>query len=1468
MSTCVQLITTQDTTKPVAICKDLQLLYTTNHYVIITADSINNGSYDNCSSSPNISMSIDHDTIFCNRGDYYDYVTLTVTDECGNSSTCLSTVTLIDVQAPEISCPSSFTVNLSECECFANLLSTNSISDYISATDNCDTAVTLIQLLPTEFGLDSIPPGIHIFSFMAEDDFGNRDTCEFTITVLGSVPAQISCRSKLNISLDEFCEAKITAQSLVIGKTCSEENYIVQLMDEHNQLIPGNLIDYSYLNKYITAKVSYKCTQNSCWSTLYIEDKLAPIVTCRLDTISCGDTIGENIMPTIFESCPGSILELVDEREIPLACQEAILGMNIRKYRAKDASGNVSEICSDTTYIRRISLDSIYVLKTEFKISCDSAYKKDKNGNPHPSSFGSPLYHGIDLYLLSSFQCNLFTNYTDHVFSINLCHKKIIRTWTIREWWCNTERTRTFQQLFEIIDNNRPKINAASAVFKTVPLSGYNCKLGIITPIIEVIEDCSSVKTILLKINNSLFTYSPQSILEVEYGINKIEVIAIDQCGNSDTLSQYLEFKDTQMPTPICDHRTVVSLNGRSQISVPASVFDNGSYDNCSTVRFKARRMTNECGQANFDQWSSDLFFCCNDIGKELMISLKVIDENGNENTCMVRVEVQDKSIPLVQCLPDITVDCNFSYDINHLDRTFGKIVDDSSQRSAIVIDTNYHPRYSSYPLDGFVNKLCGVVVIESIDTSNINSCQTGYLKRNFEIKDAQGNTINCTQKIHFVKSTGLSNIEIVFPLDLDTFNICGINNFNPALLSSQYSYPRILAKSCSSFGTSYKDEISQINSNCYTIQRIWSVVDWCEKDINDNFVIYRDTQYIKNYIKSKPLILSKCNDTMICTYDLNCSSQNVTLQIQASDYCNTSINLQYKVKLDYNADGTIDFVRDLGNNSNFNTLFPLGLHKVIWEVEDGCGNVASCNYKINLVNCKPPTVYCHPSLNVVLGNRDTNGDGIPDIKEVSVKARDLDAGSSHSCGYSLRYSFSRDIHDTIRTYGCAEANQSVPVSLFITDINGNWSECKARIFVQDDPSRLPHCTTNAMANVTGFIHSSNTEAMKSVEVILESTTTKSELSIDDGRYIFNDLPTNQNYIVRPVKNQDWLNGVTTADIVKIQKHILGIQEFKHANQYIAADVNNSNSITAKDISDLRKLILGVTATIPNNTSWKFIDKQYSFTQPDDALLHQYPMSYTLKPLLSNMNIDFTGIKIGDVNESAKASGVAKVETRSSEKLIIDVEELTHTNDDEILLSFSARDIERYDGFQFTLHFNTDVLKFVGKQNNIESLVTDEQISFINTDAGIITCSWNGDSNSKNKLFELVFRKKKVSTIADQIVINSLLTPALALLNSTDQEQEVRLNFRSESQSVFSVKQNKPNPWNKTTDIEICVPEISVVNLKLYDFTGKLISTLEKKLAKGVSIWSLERSQFGHSGVYFYQFNCGSHSFTQKMIVD
>lgn len=103
------------------------------------------------------------------------------------------------------------------------------------------------------------------------------------------------------------------------------------------------------------------------------------------------------------------------------------------------------------------------------------------------------------------------------------------------------------------------------------------------------------------------------------------------------------------------------------------------------------------------------------------------------------------------------------------------------------------------------------------------------------------------------------------------------------------------------------------------------------------------------------------------------------------------------------------------------------------------------------------------------------------------------------------------------------------------------------------------------------------------------------------GEYIFVDLPEGEDYKLRPIKNDDISNGVSTADIVLMQKHILGLQRFNSVYQYIAADVNNSHSITAADISELRKLILGITNTFSNGTeSWSFIKKSTVFDNPEN----------------------------------------------------------------------------------------------------------------------------------------------------------------------------------------------------------------------------------------------------------------------------
>ncbi len=104
-STCEFTVTVNDNEPPVAVCQDLTLdLDPVTGTVSITAADVDNGSTDNCGIA---SMTLDISSFDCsNTG--ANTVTMTVTDNSGNSSTCTSTVTVQDVTAPEVFCIGGF----------------------------------------------------------------------------------------------------------------------------------------------------------------------------------------------------------------------------------------------------------------------------------------------------------------------------------------------------------------------------------------------------------------------------------------------------------------------------------------------------------------------------------------------------------------------------------------------------------------------------------------------------------------------------------------------------------------------------------------------------------------------------------------------------------------------------------------------------------------------------------------------------------------------------------------------------------------------------------------------------------------------------------------------------------------------------------------------------------------------------------------------------------------------------------------------------------------------------------------------------------------------------------------------------------------------------------------------------------------------------------------------------------------
>ena len=181
---------------------------------------------------------------------------------------------------------------------------------------------------------------------------------------------------------------------------------------------------------------------------------------------------------------------------------------------------------------------------------------------------------------------------------------------------------------------------------------------------------------------------------------------------------------------------------------------------------------------------------------------------------------------------------------------------------------------------------------------------------------------------------------------------------------------------------------------------------------------------------------------------------------------------------------------------------------------------------------------------------------------------------------------------------------------------------------------------TNALdepsISIMGRIHLSDGRGIGGVSVYLDGGVEKMSITDTSGTFLFVELPPNEDYSLQVVKDFNAQNGISTFDLLKVQKHILNIETFDNQYRMIAADANNSASISNFDIIKMRKVLLHIDSSFPDNPSWKFIPDDFIFQDPE-----HHPYEYSFPPFIlidelsEDYEINFTGIKIGDVNESA-----------------------------------------------------------------------------------------------------------------------------------------------------------------------------------------------------------------------------------------
>lgn len=565
---------------------------------------------DNCDTDPTITQSPAVGSTIIGSS----VITLTATDDNGNSTSCSFNVNPIDVISPSITCPSSQVAQF-DGNCQFNMPSFTGLA---TTGDNCSTQITVTQAP----AVGSVHSANTIVALTANDGNGNTSSCTFLVIPEDNVDPVIVCPSDLPVFVNSGCQYSLINFT---GLGTSSDNCSSSFFVTQSPAI-GTII------------------ASTTTITLTTNDGNGNSSTCDFDVIPTDNTApniscGSNQAVSFNQDCQFAMLDYTSLANVSDNCSSNILisqspaigtligGTTIVTLTANDGNGNVSS-CS----IQVIPADD-----SEPSIQCPADINVSFNQN---CSFSLVNYTGL---AVTDDNCASLINVTQNLLPGQLINDTVTVVLTANDGNGNTSSC-SF--------NVNPSDNTAPTIVcppnANVSLNS-NCEF--------VVPDYKLITTVTDNCGPTSLTQAPAegSVITVS---TSVQMTVTDGNGNSISCSFTVVPSDTELPTITCPSNQTVALNSSCQYQLPAYGSQAFASDNCTSPLLVA-------------QFPPVGTF----VVSNTTVSLSVQDASGNTATCSLVVTVQDQTDPVIAQCPqpvNATLNSNCAYVVPNFTNQIG----------------------------------------------------------------------------------------------------------------------------------------------------------------------------------------------------------------------------------------------------------------------------------------------------------------------------------------------------------------------------------------------------------------------------------------------------------------------------------------------------------------------------------------------------------------------------------------------------------------------------------------------------------------------------------------------------------------------------------------------------------------------------------------------------------------------------